>query len=65
MFQQSVVAQLGFKTAIIEKYSTSWNLLKCRLHSFKGNASSYHFIELKHFQITELKFGDVKVNLRK
>ena len=30
-------AQLGFKTAIIEKYSTfRWNLFKCGMYSIKS-----------------------------
>lgn len=61
-------AQLGFKTAIIEKYSTLGGTclnVGC-IPSKAMLASSHHYEELKHFADHGIEVtGDVKVNLQK
>ncbi|HWR94738.1 MAG TPA: dihydrolipoyl dehydrogenase, partial [Flavobacterium sp.] len=61
-------AQLGFKTAIIEKYSTLGGTclnVGC-IPSKSLLSSSHHYDELKHFADHGIEFsGEVKVNLEK
>ena len=61
-------AQLGFKTAIIEKYSTLGGTclnVGC-IPSKALLASSHHYAEIKHFADHGIEVsGDVKVNLEK
>jgi dihydrolipoamide dehydrogenase len=61
-------AQLGFKTAIIEKYSTLGGTclnVGC-IPSKALLSSSHHFAEIKHFADHGIEVsGDVKVNLEK
>jgi dihydrolipoamide dehydrogenase len=61
-------AQLGFKTALIEKYSTLGGTclnVGC-IPSKAMLASSHHYDELKHFSDHGIEIsGDVKVNLQK
>ncbi|REH00927.1 dihydrolipoyl dehydrogenase [Flavobacterium aquicola] len=61
-------AQLGFKTAIIEKYSTLGGTclnVGC-IPSKALLSSSYHYAEIKHFADHGIELsGDVKVNLEK
>ena len=61
-------AQLGFKTAIIEKYSTLGGTclnVGC-IPSKALLASSHHFAEIQHFADHGIEVsGDVKVNLEK
>jgi dihydrolipoamide dehydrogenase len=61
-------AQLGFKTAIIEKYSTLGGTclnVGC-IPSKALLASSHHYDEIKHFADHGIELsGDVKVNLEK
>jgi dihydrolipoamide dehydrogenase len=61
-------AQLGFKTAIIEKYSTLGGTclnVGC-IPSKALLSSSYHYAEIKHFADHGIEVsGDVKVNLEK
>ena len=61
-------AQLGFKTAIIEKYSTLGGTclnVGC-IPSKALLASSHHYDEIKHFADHGIDIsGEVKVNLQK
>ena len=61
-------AQLGFKTAIIEKYSTLGGTclnVGC-IPSKALLASSHHYAEIKHFADHGIEVsGDVKINLEK
>ncbi len=61
-------AQLGFKTAIIEKYPTLGGTclnVGC-IPSKALLASSHHYAEIKHFEENGIQIsGDVKVNLEK
>lgn len=61
-------AQLGFKTAIIEKYSTlGGTCLNVGCIPFKALlSSSHHYAEIKHFADHGIEVsGEVKVNLEK
>ena len=61
-------AQLGFKTAIIEKYSTLGGTclnVGC-IPSKAMLSSSHHYAEIKHFEENGIEIsGEVKVNLEK
>ena len=61
-------AQLGFKTAIIEKYSTLGGTclnVGC-IPSKALLSSSHHYAEIKHFEENGIEIsGEVKVNLEK
>ncbi len=61
-------AQLGFKTAIIEKYSTLGGTclnVGC-IPSKALLSSSHHFDDLKHFEENGIEIsGEIKVNLQK
>ena len=61
-------AQLGFKTAIIEKYSTLGGTclnVGC-IPSKAMLSSSHHYAEIKHFEENGIEItGEVKVNLQK
>ncbi|MBC7641572.1 MAG: dihydrolipoyl dehydrogenase, partial [Flavobacterium sp.] len=61
-------AQLGFKTAIIEKYSTLGGTclnVGC-IPSKAMLSSSHHYAEIKHFEENGIEMsGEVKVNLQK
>jgi dihydrolipoamide dehydrogenase len=61
-------AQLGFKTAIIEKYTTLGGTclnVGC-IPSKALLSSSHHYAEIKHFEDNGIEIaGDVKVNLEK
>jgi dihydrolipoamide dehydrogenase len=59
-------AQLGFKTAIIEKYPVLGGTCLNVVYSFKIIASSHHYSDVAHFADHGIEIsGEVKVNLEK